>query len=188
MHLWAWVYAQWALPTKVLHITTRKSPCGEGIFLFILLFLGSDAGLHKKLKKKKITIFLIILQYSFDNNPILFILSISLLVYYLACYYLYILCLRKLLVASHKVLCIIIQRQQGEIQGLRWGSVVSITLKWWTLIVLSLMLRSKNIENKLWCLAAESQIRITLLWTTNWSQPVELGLISNSIYTLKGKS
>ncbi|KAL4595513.1 hypothetical protein ACB092_12G097100 [Castanea dentata] len=24
------VYAQWTLPTKVLHITTRKSPCGKG--------------------------------------------------------------------------------------------------------------------------------------------------------------
>ena len=168
------------------------SPPGSPLVVKVYFFLSYCFWVQMpgfiKIFFKKITIFLIILQYSFDNNPILFILSISLLVYYLACYYLYILCLRKLLVASHKVLCIIIQRQQGEIQGLRWGSVVSITLKWWTLIVLSLMLRSKNIENKLWCLAAESQIRITLLWTTNWSQPVELGLISNSIYTLKGKS
>ena len=23
------------IPTKVLHITTRKSPCGEGIFLYL---------------------------------------------------------------------------------------------------------------------------------------------------------
>ena len=27
------------MPTKVLHITTRKSPCGEGIFFFTLCLL-----------------------------------------------------------------------------------------------------------------------------------------------------
>ena len=120
------------------------SPPGSPLVVKVYFFLSNCFWVQMLgfIKNKKITIFLIILQYSFDNNPILFILSISLLVYYLACYYLYILCLRKLLVASHRVLCIIIQRQQGEIQGLRWGSVVSITLKWWTLIVLSLMLRS----------------------------------------------
>ncbi|KAK4572016.1 hypothetical protein RGQ29_030426 [Quercus rubra] len=39
------------MPTKVLHITTRKSPCGEGIFLFIILTNTRDRFEFRVLKQ-----------------------------------------------------------------------------------------------------------------------------------------